>query len=67
MAGKTFGLSSAERNKSQKSNSALENPYKPAKDKLFLECFLQTGLHFSVRMGGFRPKGNSFKSRAAGN
>lgn len=50
-----------------KSNPALENLYQLAKDKLFLEFFLQSGPRFSVRMGGSRPKGNSFKASAAGN
>lgn len=62
-AGKTFGLNRAERKKSRKSNPELENLYQLAKDKLFLECFLR----FSVRMGGSTPKGNSFKTPAAGN
>jgi len=39
----------------KKSNPVLENLYQLSKDKLFLECFLQSGLQFSVRMGGYRP------------
>lgn len=63
----TWPQLSAQRKKSQKSNPAFKNLYQLAKDKLFLECFLQWGPHFSVRMGGSKPKGNSFKSRGEGN
>lgn len=63
----TWPQLSAQRKKSQRSNSAFKNLCQLAKDKLFLECFLQWGPHFSVRMGGSKPKGNSFKSRGEGN
>lgn len=63
----TWPQLSAQRKKSQRSNSAFKNLYQLAKDKLFLECLLQWGPHFSVRMGGSKPKGNSFKSRGEGN